>query len=209
MKSLNEALDWRYATKSFDPAKKVAAADLKVILDAGRMAPTSFGLQPLHLTVIEDKALREKLKPVSWNQSQITDGSHLVVFQSRVKLDSHLVDKYMARIASVRNVGADSLVGFRGMLLGNLNPEPAHPYNQEWAKRQAYICLGFMLLAAAQLGVDSCPIEGINGAEYDKILGADNLQTIAVMALGYRAAGDPYAQLKKVRQGEDEFLTRR
>ncbi|MBC7385086.1 MAG: NAD(P)H-dependent oxidoreductase [Cryobacterium sp.] len=209
MKTENQALHWRYATKGFNPEKKVPEEKLKEILETARMAPTSYGLQPFHVTVVKDQALREKLKPFSWNQAQITDCSHLVVFQSRIRIDEKLVNDYIELISKTRGVPVATLEGFRGMMLSTAAKEPGSATSQEWAKRQAYIAMGFLLHSAAMHEVDACPIEGIDGAEYDRLLGADakGLQTVVVVALGHRAESDAYQNLKKVRQPVEQFFS--
>ncbi len=183
----SSALNWRYATKRFTPGKKIPADSLQKILEAARFAPSSYGLQPYHLFVIEDQALRDKLRPVSWNQHQITECSNLVVIQARKKIDA----------------------AFIGMMLGTVGKNPESPEIQDWAKRQSYIALGFLLLTAAELQIDACPMEGVDGPKYDEILGTSksDYQTIAVAALGYRSPEDETQHYKKVRLPRETFFT--
>jgi nitroreductase len=210
MSSMNEALQWRYAVKAFDPKGVVPDQKVEQILEAARLAPSSFGLQPYHVTVITDQSLKGQLRPVSYNQSQISDCSHLLVFRVRKHLDEKLVDDYVQLIAETRGMTIDQLKGYRGVMVTRLGPSPEAPGIQEWAMRQAYIAMGFSLFAAAELKVDACPMEGISGPDYDRILGeSDDLMSVAVVALGMRSETDQNAKLKKVRQPKDRFFTRR
>jgi len=192
-------LQWRYATKKFDPTRKIAAEDWRSLEQALVHSPSSFGLQPWKFFVVSDRALKEKLKPASWNQSQITDASHLVVFAIKKNLGAADVDRYLARIAEVRSVPLESLEAFKKMLLGSLN-RPVEQVNA-WAARQLYIALGFFLSAAAMLGIDACPMEGFQPEQYDAILGLTEMgygATVLATA-GYRVVDDPYVKLPKVR----------
>lgn len=192
-------LRWRYATKKFDPTRKIVAEDWRSLEQALVHSPSSFGLQPWKFFVVTDPDLKEKLKTASWNQSQITDASHLVVFATKKNLGAADVDRYLARIAEVRSVPLESLDGFKKMLLGSLN-RPVEEVNA-WATWQLYIALGFFLSAAAMLGIDACPMEGFQPEQYDAILGLRQMgygATVLATA-GYRAADDPYIKLPKVR----------
>ncbi len=192
-------LQWRYATKRFDPSRKIAAEDWRSLEQALIHAPSSFGLQPWKFFVVTDPDLKAKLKLASWNQAQITDASHLVVFAIKKNLGAGDVDRYLARIAEVRSVPLESLDGFKKMLLGSLN-RPVEQVNA-WATRQLYIALGFFLSAAAMLGIDACPMEGFQPEQYDEILSLSEMgygATVLATA-GYRADDDPYVTLAKVR----------
>jgi nitroreductase len=207
--TLINQLRWRYATKQFDPTRTIPAADWQTLEEALVLTPSSFGLQPWRFIVVTDQAIREKLVPASWNQRQVADASHLVVFAVKTGLGAPEVDHYLDRIAQVREVPRESLSGFRDVLLGFL-AQPADQFNPvNWAARQAYIALGNLLTSAAVLGVDTCPLEGIEPAKYDEILGlpSQGYQTVVAAAVGYRAASDKYATLAKVRFAPDEVIT--
>lgn len=204
-----DKLNWRYATKKMDPAQPADEAKVAQIVEAVRMAPTSSGLQPFHLFVIRNKELREKLKSAAYGQEQLTDGSHVLVFAA--------FDNYNdARIDAVVDQTADERPGTREMLEGYYNnlksmylPRDAH-VNFEHAARQVYIGLGFALAAAAELGVDSTPMEGIDAAKFDEILGLKDkgLKTVVILPLGTRASeGDWLAPMKKVRKSAEDFVT--
>lgn len=199
--SLLTQLRWRYATKAFDPAKKISATDWAAMEEALILSPSSYGMQPYHFLVITDPAVREKLVPVSWNQRQPADCSHYVVFAVRTANQESHVDEYMARIAEVRGGTAEALNPFKGMLLADVVNGPRGKVAGEWAARQAYIALGNFMTCAALLGIDTCPMEGFEPAQYDEILGLKEkgLTAAVACAAGYRADGDKYATLPKVR----------
>ena len=202
-------LRWRYATKQFDPARKVSATDWQTLEETLVLTPSSFGLQPWRFIVVTDPATKERLVPASWDQRQVADASHVVVFAIKKNLGPADVDHYLGRIADVRGVTRESLNGFRNVLLDFL-AQPADQFNaQHWATRQAYIALGNLLTSAALLGIDTCPMEGIEPARYDEILDltAQGYQTVVAAAVGYRAAGDKYAALPKVRFAPEEIIT--
>ncbi len=201
-------LRWRCATKKFDPAKKIPAATWRALEETLVLAPSSFGLQPWRFIVVSNPAIREKLVPVSWNQRQVADASHLVVFAVKRGLGAADVERYMKRIVEVRNVPMESLDGFKNMLLGFLaNPELDA---NAWATRQVYIALGQFMAGAALLGIDACPMEGLEPARYDEILGLDKegYATVAACPAGYRAADDKYAGMAKVRFPAEQVISR-
>jgi nitroreductase len=192
-------LRWRYATKQFDPAKKIPAEVWAALEESLVLTPSSCGLQPWKFLVIQDPALREQLKAVSWGQGQVTDASHLVVFAVKRENTPEDIGAYMACIAEARNQPIDhpSISGFKKMVIETSNARP----NLEWNARQAYIALGNFMTSAALLGVDTCPLEGLDPVKYDEILGleAQNLATQVACVAGYRADTDKYASLPKVR----------
>jgi nitroreductase len=205
--SIVRQLNWRYATKRFDPEQTIPAADWKTLEQALVLSPSSFGLQPWKFIVITDRDIRAKLQPVSWNQSQITEASHLVVFAARKNLGTADIDRYVARIAEVRKVTVQSLAAYRGMMENSVVSRPPEAIHQ-WAARQAYIALGNFLTTAAMLGIDTCPIEGFEPAKYDEILGLGKLgyTAVVVAAAGYRAKNDQYAQYPKVRFAPEDVI---
>ena len=209
MNETTSALGWRYATKRFISNKKIPSEALQKILESARLAPSSYGLQPYHLFVIEDSGLREKLRLASWDQPQITECSHLVVIQARKKIDAAYIGSYIDLVSKTRDIPVDALRDFRNAMLGTVGKNPESPEIQEWAKRQSYIALGFLLLTAAQLQVDACPMEGVEGPKYDDILGTagSEFQTVAVAALGYRSPEDETQAYKKVRLPRERFFT--
>ena len=208
---LIQQLNWRYATKVFDPARKIPAELWEQLEQALVLTPSSFGLQPYRFIVVTDPALKTKLRPASWNQSQIEDCSHLVVFLAQNDMTEASIDEYLARIAQVRGVTAESLTGYRSFMVGDLVQGPRHAIIQEWAARQTYIALGIFMTSAAVLGVDTCPLEGLVPAQYDEILGlaGSGYRTVCACPAGYRSEADKYATLPKVRYAKDRLITHR
>jgi len=201
-------LNWRYATKAFDPAKKISDADWAALEQALILTPTSYGFQPYRFVVVTDPATKEKLVPISWNQKQPAECSHFVVFAAKQSVSEADVDHYLARVAEVRGVAVESLAFFRKMLAGDIVLGPRRLEQFEWATRQAYIALGNFMTAAALVGVDTCPMEGIDPAKYDELLGlpAQGYSTVVACAAGYRATGDKYASAPKVRFPASELI---
>lgn len=202
-----EKLAWRYATKKFDPEKKLSGAQLERILRATNLSASAYGLQPYKLIVVKDPVVREKLKAVSNNQSQITDASHLVIFARVDELADTHVDDFVKLTASTRNVEADALVGFAAMMKGQIAKMEEEKAGV-WTSRQAYLALGTLLTACAVEGIDACPMEGFNADAYDEILGLRerNLRTVVIAAVGFRAADDIYQHKQKVRKPLEDFV---
>jgi nitroreductase len=202
------ALNWRYATKVFDATKKIPADVWSAIEQTLVLTPTSFGLQPYKFLIVQTPAVREALLPQTWGQKQVVECSHYVVFLARTDMKEADIDKLINRIVAVRGVAADSLKMYRDMMMGSLVSGGRAAVAGEWAARQAYIALGNAMTAAAVLGVDGCPIEGLVPAEYDKILKLEGTgyKTVVALALGYRAASDKYATIKKVRYEASDVI---
>ncbi len=201
-----EALRFRYATKQFDAARKIAPETWSALEQSLVLTPSSFGLQPWKFLVITDNALRESLVPHSWGQRQVADCSHLVVMAVKKSVDEAYLDRFIARVAEVRAVAAESLTGYRGMMAGSLGMMTA-----DWAARQAYIALGQFMLAAALLGVDTCPMEGFLPDKYDGILdlSTQGLTTAVLCPAGYRADTDRFAAAPKVRWVSEDVIEHR
>ncbi len=207
---LLEQLNWRYATKQFDPARKIPAAEWQALEEAIRLAPSGYGVQPWVFVVVSDPEVRKQLRAASWDQPQITDASHMVVFAAKKDVTETDVDHYMQRIADVRGASVADLSGFRGMIAGSVLEGKDSAGRALWTSRQTYIPIGVLLTSAALMGLDACPMEGINPAEYDRILGleAKGLTALAVVTAGYRSTEDKYAAAPKVRFPADEVILR-
>lgn len=202
-----EALNWRYAVKRMN-GQKVPAEKIARILDAIHKAPTGMGLQPISVVVIEDEETRKRIAPLVYNQPQVTEGSALVVFTHWDDVTEAQVDAYLLNIAETRGISAGSLDSFRQSMLGFLNSKTQEG-RQTWASRQAYIALGFGLVAAAMEQVDATPMEGFNPPALDEALGLPDkgLKSVALMALGYRdAEKDQLHGAPKVRRDQKEFF---
>lgn len=205
---LIDALNWRYATKNFDPARQIPDEIWSALERALVLTPSSFGLQPYRFLVIDHPELRQKLLPHAWNQRQVVDAARLVVFAARTSVTEEEIDAYVQLIATTRGVSVESLSGLRGMMTGMLLGEAAKEFVPHWTARQAFIALGNLLTAAALLGVDASPMEGFVPAEFDRVLSlpAQGLTAVVCCALGYRAAGDKYATAPKVRFPLNELV---
>lgn len=194
-------LRWRYAVKKFDATKSIPAETWTALEESLVLTPSSYGMQPWKFVVITDPATKEKLVPFSWNQRQIADASHVVVFCIKKHLKVEEIDAHLANMAAVRGVTVESLDRFRSMLVADLIEGARSVKINEWAAHQVYIALGNFMTAAALLGVDTCPMEGFEPPKYDQALGLARrgLASTVVCVAGYRAADDKYAALKKVR----------
>jgi nitroreductase / dihydropteridine reductase len=206
--NLIEQLNWRYATKRMN-GTKVPQKKVDNIVEAIRLAPTSFGLQAFKVIEIEDAALRERIFNEACQQPQIKEGSHLLVFAANKKVTSQMVDDYMNQIASTRGIPVDALAGFKaafdGVVAGN------EEQNFVWTARQAYIAFGVGIVAAAGEQVDATPMEGFNPVALDEILGLkeQNLGSVTILALGYRdAESDQLATAPKVRKPVEDLIVK-
>jgi nitroreductase len=205
---LESALRWRYATKQFDPKLKISSRHLVVLEDSLVYAPSSYGLQPWKFLMIENSKLREKLRAVSWNQSQVTEASHYLVMLYKEKLDRAHIAKFIDRTAEVRGMKRFDLEKYEAMMAADLLESPKSETIDHWAKAQTYIAMGFLLQTAAMLKIDSCPMEGLDGNAYDELLNlkGSGFRTLASVALGYRDANDRYQSLPKVRFPHSEII---
>ncbi|RYJ39027.1 MULTISPECIES: nitroreductase family protein [Flavobacterium] len=206
--ALIDALKWRYATKKMN-GQAVPQEKVDYILEAAKLAPSSSGLQPYKIFVITNKELKEKLRAVSFDQSQVTDASHVLVWAA---WDGYSLEKISAvfdRTIAERGIPADAMDEYKQRLWGMYEP-----LGQEWhanhAAKQAYISFGVAIAAAAEQQVDATPMEGFIPAEVDKLLGLSELglKSVLVLPLGYRDdSNDWLVNLKKVRTPHDEFIT--
>ena len=179
MNSYIDNLNWRYATKKFDTSKKVSQGDLDNLLEATSLSASSYGLQPYEILVVEDAALRAKLQPAAWGQSQITEASHLIV------------------LANQSTFGESKLMPL------------SESAKATWTARQTYIALGNLLSAAADLKIDTCPMEGFDSAQFNEMLGLSKkgLNAAVLVAIGYRSEEDKTQHYKKVRKTKENLIT--
>ncbi|BBE17488.1 oxygen-insensitive NAD(P)H nitroreductase [Aquipluma nitroreducens] len=208
MSALNN-LEWRYAAKRMN-GQKVPAEKLEKILKAIQLAPTSIGLQPFTVLVVENEELKAKMAPAIYNQPQITEGSHVLVFAAWKEYSDENVEKYLNNIATVRGIPVESLDGMRNMINGAISGKtPEQLLN--WNSRQAYIALGTGLAVAAEEQVDSTPMEGFDPDALDAVLGLQEkgLRSTVILALGYRDAEKDYlSSSAKVRRNKEELFVR-
>ena len=198
---LLEALQWRYAVKKFDSARRVSEADWKALEASLVLAPSSFGLQPYKFVVVTDQSKKDELREHAWHQSQVSDASHLVVIAAKNDLTEQDVERLIDRIAEVRHVPRESLKEYEGMIKNFQKMAESGGFAKVWTAKQAYIALGFLLAAAALRGIDACPMEGFAPDEFSRILGLDKegYSAVVLCTVGYRAVDDAYATLPKVR----------
>lgn len=201
-------LQWRYATKRFDPARKISDEDWRVLTEALVLTPSSFGLQPWKFWVVTNPDVKAQLLPISYKQTQVVEGSHVVVLAARQNLSETDVDRYLQRISEIRGVEVENLAGFRKTMVRALIPPPPGFDINDWAAHQVYIALGNFMTAAAVMGIDTCPMEGIIPAKYDELLGIteQGYATVVACVAGYRAADDKYAATPKVRFATSDVI---
>jgi nitroreductase len=205
---LDAQMRWRYACKKFDADRTIPTDTWAALEQALILSPSSFGLQPWKFVVVKTREMKERLVPASYGQSQVRDCSHLVVFAARNPMTEHDVHRFLDRIVHVRGVTRESLAGFQKVMLAFLAKPPEGLSLNEWAARQAFIALGTFMTAAAAIGLDTCPLEGIVPDKYDEILDlpAMGYQTVVACAAGYRSADDRYATVPKVRFATEDVV---
>lgn len=202
-------LNWRYATKKFDMTKQVSDADLHKILEAARFAPTSYGLQPFHITVVRDPELRAKLRGAAWDQSQVSDSTALLVFSARTDVVSR-VPAYLDLASGGNPEIREAMAGYGQMMATSMEGKAAQGDDAviAWSSKQAYIALGFALAACAELEIDSAPMEGFDPAAFKDILKlGEHLMPAALLSIGYRDASDTIRP--KVRFPESDLVDNR
>ncbi len=209
MTTLIDKLQWRYATKKMNPALPLPQDKLDRILEAVRLTATSSGLQPYEVLIVQDPALRARIREHAWNQAQVTDASHLLVFAAWDNYTADRINQMFDLTNEVRGFKNDGWEAYRQQLL-SVYPQRSAEENFQHAARQAYIGLGTALIAAAEEQVDATPMEGFDPAQVDEILGlkARGLRSVLLLPLGYRQAdGDWLVNLKKVRRAKDQFVS--
>lgn len=205
--ALLEQLKWRAAIKQFDSTKKLTQAQLDELLAAVQLSPSSAGLQPYRIIVVDDAETRGKLREAAYGQAQITDASQLIVFAAETAVDEELVKNYIDLIAATRNVDREQLAGFEQMIVASVTAK-SREERVIWAQKQAYIALGVLSAAAADLQIDSCSMEGFSPAAFDEILGLKEkgLTASVIAAVGFRSEEDVYSKAAKVRKPADKLF---
>jgi|APGre2960657404_1045060.scaffolds.fasta_scaffold46105_2 nitroreductase len=207
MNTIIDNLNWRYATKKFDSSKKINDNDLDTLMEVLRLAPSAYGLQPLRFLVIENAAIREQLKTKSYGQSQITDSSHLIVLCSYIDINDSHIDEHITNTAMTRGIDAGLLTGYGDYMKGSIKKIESEQI-LVWNSNQAYLALGQLILAAAQMHIDASPMEGFDASGYDEILNLkkQNLHAAVVCAIGYRSEEDGTQHNKKVRKSKSNLF---
>jgi len=202
-----DRLSWRYATKAFDAEKKISEELWNEIEESLVLTPSSFGLQPWKFIVVTDQAIKASLLEHSWNQTQVTSCSHLVVLTALKDIGESDVTKFIETTHVKRGGDIASLEPYKGMMLGFLGAM-CEEKKTLWAKNQVYIALGQLMATAAMLEIDACPMEGIVPPKYDEVLGLDDTRYTTVLAcpMGYRSDDDKYAELAKIRYDREVLI---
>ncbi|WP_299391980.1 NAD(P)H-dependent oxidoreductase [uncultured Gelidibacter sp.] len=196
-----ERLQWRYATKKFDPTKLLTKQKLHTLKQAFNLTATSFGLQTISMLIVSNEALRTKLLPAAYGQRQIVEASHLLVLCIKDHINTDDVDDLFNNVSELRNTPETILEPYRNDLksmMTNMTQEQ----QQEWSIKQAYIALGNLMTVCAVEHIDSCPMEGFDRAQFDAILQLEEkeLKSVLLLPVGYRAADDMFSGFKKVRK---------
>jgi nitroreductase len=207
--NISESLQWRYATKKFDIEKKLTDEQVIKLIEAANLAPSSYGLQPFRMVVVSNPDVKEKLKDAAYGQNQVTDASHLVIFSVRNNFSTIDVENYVQSMVDIRKITPESVEEYKESMMSSVRKKTPEDLFH-WSARQAYISLGFLLVAAATGKIDACPMEGFDKTAFDRILGLSDmgLSSMVMAAVGYRANDDKYQKLAKVRKPLDEMVIR-
>lgn len=206
-KDLLKALQWRYATKAFDTDRLISKKDIERIVEAFNLTATSYGLQPVKLFVVEDKALKEELTAASYGQNQVRTASHVLVICIKKEITSDYIHSYFDMEIEIRKTEPHILEPYRENVIQMFSAFDAEKI-KNWATNQAYLTLGNMLTFCAHEGIDTCPMEGFDSARIDKILGLEerNLESVLLLPIGYRSKEDFFSSLEKVRKPIDKSV---
>ena len=201
MADLIEQLEWRYAVKKFNPSRILTSEQVEKLKQAFNLTATSYGLQPIRLVVLEDKGLQRRLVEHSYNQQQVGQASHVLVFCIETNIDGDYIQSYFERVKEIRGTSEKILNPFRDQLVKQFGSKEKQDV-LEWATRQAYLAMGNLLTICALEQIDACPMEGFEPKAYNDLLGLDELglSSVLVMPVGYRAEDDMFAGFKKVRR---------
>ena len=204
---LIENLKWRYATKKFDNTKNVSDSAIEKLKQAVQLSASSYGLQLYKILIIKDPEIKQKLRPASWDQSQITDCSHLFVICNYTNVEDKHVDEYISLKAETQQIPIDKLEGYSDFMKKTISAQ-SEKEQQAWTARQTYIALGNLLAACAELKIDACPMEGFEADKYNEILGlkSKNLNASVIAAVGYRSDEDQTQHQSKVRKSLDQLF---
>ncbi len=202
-----ENLKWRYATKKFDSSKKISSENLEKLKEAIQLSVSSYGLQLYKVIIVETAALREKLKPVSWGQDQITEASHLIVFCNYTNVKDKHVDDFLNMTAKSQDMEVKNLSEYGDFMKGKIK-EMTTSESLNWTSRQTYLALGNLLNACAELKIDSCPMEGFEPEKYNDILelSKQGLNAAVIATIGYRSNEDHTQNRPKVRKSLNELF---
>ena len=207
MKSIVEELNWRYATKLFDSTKKLTSEQLNGLLEVVRLAPTSYGLQPFKVLIVNSPTLRKQLLKHSFGQQQIVDASHLLIFCAETILNSEIIDQYIERIATTRSIEVSKLTGYKDFMSRTLLGQSVDAIIH-WNAKQIYLALGMLLQSCSKLKIDATPMEGFDAQGYIETLHLEklNLHPVIACPIGFRSSEDSVQYLKKVRKEHADMI---
>lgn len=202
--NLIETLNWRYATKQFDLSKKVSQSDLEQLKESIRLSASSYGLQLYKVLIIENEVIKERLKPASYGQGQVTEASHVFVFCNYTNTNDSHIDEYIQLKVDTQGLKAEDVQGYGEFIKGALSYKSITE-KKDWTAKQTYIALANLLVAAAELKIDTCPMEGFEPEKYNEVLGlsAEGLNASVVVAVGYRSPEDQTQFAAKVRKSKE------
>jgi nitroreductase len=202
-----ENLQWRYAVKKFDEHKYLSNEQVETLKEAFNLTATSYGLQPIKLVIVQNKELQQQLVEHSWNQQQVAQASHLLIFCIDTRLTENDVEKYFERVQDIRETPDEIINPFRDYLKTLISSKTVEDLTS-WAKNQAYLAMGNLLTVCANERIDSCPMEGFVPQKYDEVLDliSKNLNSVLVLPVGFRAEDDFMKDQKKVRKSLDEIV---
>lgn len=202
-----EKLEWRYATKKFDSIKKLSKNKIKILKNAFTLTATSYGLQPLKMLVISNEEIKAQLLEHSYNQQQVVDCSHLLVICTKTNIDSDYIDAKFDLEKDIRKTSEEIVSDFRNFLKDSFNNKSVEDIENS-SINQAYIALGNLMTVCAYENIDSCPMEGFNPDKFDEILNLKNqqLKSVLLLPVGFRAEDDFMSSLKKVRISVEESV---
>ncbi len=204
--NLINKLNWRYATKIFDTNKKLSDEQVENLIEAFRLSPSSYGLQPWKLIMVSNPETREKLKAASWNQGQITEASNLFVLCRKNNIDAEYVNGFIKEVGAAKGIQDLSILdGYKNMMTGSVENNPDQ---NSWNAKQVYLALGFMMSVCADMEIDSCPMEGFDAGQYSEILGLSDagLTPCVVLPAGYRSESDSMSDMVKVRKSKEQIF---
>jgi len=206
MKNIIESLNWRYATKSFDTNKKVSEEDLNTIIEAFRLSPSSFWLEPWKLIIVENEELKSKLVEQSYRQKQVWEASHVLVFARRKDINNEVIDSFLDNMSRIKWVSREDLKWYEDVVKWYFSRLDDNQ-KKSWTEQQVYLALWNVMTVLAEMRIDSCAIWGFNPKWYDEILNLDekNLASVVVLPIGYRNENDKYSVSNKVRFSTEEI----
>jgi len=202
-----ERLKWRYATKKFDASKRLSEEKLSILKESFNLTATSYGLQPLKMVILSNPDLKKLLVPITMDQAQVENASHVLVICTETKIDSDYIKDHFNLVVKIRSTPREILSSFEEYLVSSFSDKQSDELNI-WSTNQAYLALGNLLTVCAIEKIDACPIEGFDPDKYDELLQLNEkgLQSVIVLAVGYRADDDMFSGFDKVRRGVDEVI---